>query len=334
MRLIIPMAGRGTRVRPHSHVTPKPLLHVKGDSMIGRIVDTFDRILPVKVDETVFILGPDFGQDVRDQLTALCDVRGIKASFAVQEEALGTGHATYSAAAFMEGPGVVAFADALFDATEALDFLDADVVAFVKHVEDPRKYGVAVREGERIVEFVEKPAEIISNEALIGIYYIQELSVLRDAIRYLLDNKITGHGDEYQLTDAFDKMLKDGLVFKTASVSEWLDCGTIPALLETTAFILDKEKDSLRFGTVKNSIVHEPVYIAEGASVVNSVVGPHVSIEAGAIVTNAVVRDSILFENASVANAVLCDSLVGANAALHGTAQIVNIGNHSVLGPR
>lgn len=302
--------------------------------MIGRIVDTFDRILPTKVDESVFILGPDFGESVRAQLTALCDVRGIKASFAVQEEALGTGHAVYAAADYLEGEGVVAFADALFDATDALDFSASDVVAFVKYVEDPRAYGVAVREGERIVEFVEKPSEIISNEALIGIYYVQELSTLRDAIKHLLDNNITGHGDEYQLTDAFDKMLKDDLVFKTASVSEWLDCGTIPALLETTAFILDKEKDTLRFGDVENSIIHEPVYIAEGAKVSNSVVGPHVSIEAGATIDNAVVRDSILFADAAVSNAVLKDSLVGANASVNGTAQTLNIGNHSVVGPR
>ncbi|MEM6646737.1 MAG: sugar phosphate nucleotidyltransferase [Bacteroidota bacterium] len=331
MKLIIPMAGRGTRVRPHSHVTPKPLLPVKGNSMIGRIVDTFARIMPTNVDESVFVLGPDFPDSVRKQLTEVCDARGIKASFAVQEVALGTGHAVFAAEEYMQGDGIVAFADALFDFEDAPDVSGADVVAFVKFVEDPSAYGVAVREGEQIVAFVEKPDEPISNEALIGIYYVQDLGVLRDKLAYIINEDIRGKGGEYQLTDAMDLMLKDGMVFKTAQASEWMDCGTIPALLDTTQAILAKESDSLRHGTVENSVIHEPVYIGPGAVVKNAVVGPNVSMEAGASIENAVVQGSILFADAQVKNAVLDGTLVGRNATVTGQAMRANIGDHSTI---
>lgn len=334
MKLIIPMAGRGTRVRPHSHVTPKPLLSVKGRSMVERIVDTFNRVLPTTLDAGVFVLGPDFGEGVRDQLRDICARHDMEAHFGVQEEAQGTAHAVACAGDHLEGDGIVVFADTLFDMEPGVELEGADVVAWVKHVEDPSRFGVAVREGEQITAFVEKPKELISNEALIGIYYVKDLAALRDAIQYLLDEDIRGHGREFQLTDAFDRLLKQGQVFKTASVTEWLDCGTIPALMETTQFILKKENDDLHHGTVKESIVFDPVYIGPGAIVTGSVVGPNVSIEAGAHVNQSVVRNSILFADSKVENAVLDDSLVGRHAEVRGTAQTVNVGDHSVLGPR
>lgn len=332
MKLIIPMAGRGTRVRPHSHVTPKPLLNVVGKNMVERIVDTFARVLPRPIDEAAFVLGPDFGAEVREMLTAVCEPRGITPHFPIQEEALGTAHAVYAAHEYMDGEGITVFADTLFDLEGTLDLGDADVIACVKHVEDPRRFGVAVREGERIVEFVEKPQEIISTEALIGIYYIKDLSILRREIKRLMDEDIRGHGGEYQLTDAFDAMLKEGLLFKTASVSEWLDCGTIPALKDTTRVYLDKE-DDLYHGQVVDSIIHEPVYIGPGARIENAVVGPYVSVEAGATIKSAVVRDSILFADAHVEQAVLADTIVGQHATVHGDPQRLNIGDHSTVGP-
>ncbi len=333
MKLIIPMAGRGTRVRPHSHVTPKPLLPVKGKSMVERIVDTFNEVLPRHLDEGVFVLGPDFGEDVRRRLRDICERHDMKASFAVQEKALGTAHAVYAAKDHLDGEGIVVFADTLFYMEPGVDLEGADVVAWVKHVDDPRRFGVAVREGDRIVALVEKPQEFISSEALIGIYYVKDLAALRDAIAYLIEHDVKGHG-EYQLTDAMDRLLKQGKVFRTASVTEWLDCGTIPALLETTKVILDKEKDDLHQGTAENSVILDPVYIGPGARVTNAVVGPYVSIEAGAQIENAVVRGSILFAGAVVENAVLEDSLIGQYATVSETPRVVNIGDHSTLGVR
>ena len=332
MKLIIPMAGRGTRVRPHSHVTPKPLLAVKGKSMVERIVDTFNRVLPTNLDEGVFVLGPDFGQDVYDALTGICERHGMAPNFAVQETAEGTAHAVYAAEKYLDGDGIVVFADTVFDMEPGVELEGADVVVWVKHVDDPSRFGVAVREGEKVVELVEKPAEPISNEALIGIYYVRELARLRAAIKSLIDDDHRGKGGEFQLTDAFDRMLKQNAVFVTASVTEWLDCGTIPALQDTTKYILDKEREDLHQGEIENSIILDPVYIGPGARIVNSVVGPYTSVEANATITGSVVRESIIFADAEVLDARLESSLVGQHAVVKPSPQRVNVGDHSEIG--
>ena len=332
MKLIVPMAGRGTRVRPHSHVTPKPLLSVKGRTIVERIVDMFARVLPDVPDEGVFVLGPDFGDEIRNQLRRICDERDMTARFAVQENAEGTAHAVACADEHLTGNGVVVFADTLFAMDETVSIGDeTDVIAWVKRVDDPSRFGVAVRDGERVTKLVEKPDEPISNEALIGIYYVKDLARLHDEINHLIDNEVRGKGGEFQLTDAFDRLLQDGARFETASVSAWMDCGTIPALLETTGKILDRESDDLRHGTVQDSVIHDPVYIGPGATVKGSVVGPHVSIEAGAEVTGSVVRDSIVFAEGRVEQSVLRDSIVGRHATAKGRARVVNIGDHSEI---
>ncbi len=332
MNIIIPMAGRGTRVRPHSHVTPKPLLPVKGKNIIERIVDLFSKVLPRRPDKAVYILGPDFGDDIREQLKQISEARGIEAHFVVQEVALGTAHAVSVAAEYLVGEGIVVYADTLFDMESGVSLEDADVIAWVKHVDDPRRFGIAIREGDRVVAFEEKPDQPKSNEALIGIYYIKDLSALRQEIDTMLEQDIRGKGGEFFLTDAFDRMLKKGLVFKTASVTEWLDCGTIPALLDTTRYILQKEADDLKQGDYENSVLHEPVYIGPGARVINSVVGPNVSVEAGAEITRSVVRDSILFSGAQVEGAVLDESLIGSHAVVRNPPGKLNVGDHSTIG--
>ncbi len=332
MKLVIPMAGRGTRVRPHSHVTPKPLIPVKGKSMVERIVDTFNSVLPTNLEEGVFVLGPDFGEEVYAQLRQICDRHGMKAGFGVQDHAEGTAHAVYCAGDHLEGDGIVVFADTVFHMEPGVDLAGADVVAWVKYVDDPSRFGVAVREGEKIVRLVEKPKELISNEALIGIYYVKDLANLRTVIEQLMDDDVRGAGGEFQLTDAFDRMLSAGALFKTASVTEWLDCGTIPALMDTTRHILEKESDDLRYGDVQNSVVIDPVYVGPGASIINSVVGPHVSVEAGAAISGSVIQQSIVFADAKVENAILKNSLIGRNAVVTPRPGRINVGDHSELG--
>lgn len=300
--------------------------------MVERIVETFAAVLPRPLTEGVFVLGPDFGQEVRDQLTEICSRFDMEARFAVQDRALGTAHAVACAEDALGGEGIVVFADTLFFMEPGVDFEDADVVAWVKHVEDPSRFGVAVREGDRIVEFVEKPKELISNEALIGIYYVRRLEDLRGAIDYLFETELKGHGGEYQLTDAFDRMLKQDAVFKTAGVTEWLDCGTIPALTSTTRVILEHEDHDVEAGRAEGSVVIPPVYLGPGAVLENSVVGPHVSIEAGARVRNSVVARSIVFAGAHVDGCALDESLVGAHAEIRGASGRLNVGDHSTVG--
>ena len=333
MKLIIPMAGRGTRLRPHTHVTPKPLIPVRGTSMVERIIDTFGDMLPRGLDEAVFILGPDFGQEVRDSLTEIAGRHDMKASFGVQETALGTAHAVAQAGDHLNGECVIVFADTLFYMDEKPDLDAADALIWVKEVEDPRRFGVVVKDDdERITDFVEKPSEPISNEAIIGIYYVKDGASLGREIQYLIDNDVTGHG-EYQLTDALDRMLKAGSVFKTASVSEWLDCGTIPALKETSKVILDKEESGEKEGAVENSILIEPVYVGPNARVVDSVVGPYVAVHGGAEVANSVLKNTIVFADAHIADSSLDDSVIGMHAEVRQVSSPLNIGDHATAGP-
>ena len=331
MKLIVPMAGKGTRLRPHTHVTPKPLLPVVGIPMVERILHTFIDVLPRKIEDAVFVLG-DFPEEVREQLRTICARHQIQAHFARQEQALGTAHAVYCAREHLEGEGIIVFADTLFEMSGPVDLEGADGVVWVKWVEDPRRFGVVVREGDRIVAFVEKPEEPISHEAIIGIYYLKRLEELRSEIEYLLEHDITGHGGEYQLTDAMDRLLQKGLVFKTATVDKWLDCGTIPALMETTKYYLEKEGKLRSLGEVEETIIIPPVYLGPGVQVVRSVVGPYVSVEAGARLYDTRIEESIVFSHGHVEKAVLRKSLVGQYAKVNGTPRQVNIGDHSTLG--
>src|SRR5690606_21934216 len=300
-------------------------------SMVERIVETFAGVLPRGLDEAVFVLGPDFGDEVRRQLADICARHGLEPHFAVQERALGTGHAVLQAGEHLDGECVVVFADTLF-AMDAAPDLDADAVVWVKHVDDPRRFGVVVKEGDRITAFVEKPQEPISHEAIIGIYYVRDGATLRQELQYLLDHDVTGVGGEYQLTDALDRMLKAGQTFKTASVSAWLDAGTIPALKETTRVVLGQEGEARQEGRVENSTLIEPVFVGPEAVVRDSVVGPFVAIHGKATVTGSSVRNTIVFEGATVEQSALDDAVVGHHAHVRGFAGSLNIGDHATVG--
>lgn len=327
------MAGRGTRLRPHTHVTPKPLLPVAGRTMVERIVETFAGALPRGFEEAVFVLGPDFGDAVRQQLTEIAGRFNIPARFAVQETARGTAHAVAQAADALDGEVVIVFADTLFE-MGAPD-LDADAVVWTMTVDDPSRFGVAVHDASgRITQFVEKPTEPISNEAIVGIYYVRDGASLRREIDYLIENGVTGIGDEFQLTDALDRMLQAGQTFKTARVDAWLDCGTMPALKETTTLVLAQDGQNAKLGTVEgDAVVLEPVYVGPGAVVRGSVVGPNVSIEAGATVEGSTLRDTIVFGDAHVAGAALRGSVVGHHAEVRDFAGTLNVGDHATVGP-
>jgi len=329
MKLIIPMAGRGTRVRPHSHTTPKPLLPVVGTMIVERIVETFARTLDKTIDEIVYILGPDFGKEIKERLTKMSERHDAKASFGVQDEALGTAHAVSCAGDHLNGEVIIVFADTIFDTNETVSVEGADSVIWLKEVDDPSRFGVAVHEGGKITDFVEKPSEPISNLAIIGVYYFKEGQKLMKEIQYLLDNDVRGHGGEFQLTDALDRLLKAGNVFKKATVDEWLDCGTLPAWLNTTGEILEKENHS--YDSYEDTTIHPPVFFGKGVTISGSEIGPNVSVEAGTTIKNSTLKNSIVQGEALLDGCELEGSTIGNHTEVHGAKGEIHIGDHSIL---
>lgn len=323
------MAGKGTRLRPHSHTTPKPLLPVAGTMIIERIIQTFSKTLDRTVDEIAFVLG-DFGDEVKHKLTDMSKRYGAKATFFKQDVAKGTAHAVYCAADALDGEIIIVFADTLFDTDHKVSVEGADSVVWLKHVEDPSRFGVAVEEEGIITGFVEKPKELISNLAIIGVYYFKEGKELKKQVKYLLDNKVTGHGEEYQLTDAIDRMLKEGKIFKSATVDEWLDCGTIPAWLETSKVIIRKENGEPVSG-FKNSNIIPPVYFGKDVDIEDSEIGPNVSLGSGSVIKGSKINDAIIMDEAKVNNSRLNNSTVGIRATVDNVKGVIHVGDDSQL---
>lgn len=332
MKLIIPMAGRGTRVRPHSHTVPKPLLPVAGKMIVERIVETFARTLDRNIDEIVFILGPDFGQEIKDALKAMSDRQNAKATFRVQKTAEGTAHAVYCAEEDLDGECIIVFADTIFDMKGSVSIEDADSVIWLKEVEDPSRFGVAVEKDGKITDFVEKPEEPISNLAIIGVYYFKDGAQLKKEIEYLLDNNVRGKGGEYQLTDALDRMLKDDKVFRKATVDQWLDCGTLPAWRETSGIITEKEYEEVDEDRFPDTKIIPPVYIGDDVELENCIVGPKASIASGSKLTKCTVKNSLIQEESTLEDCNIENSTIGRHVELKGVEKEVHLGDHSKIG--
>jgi glucose-1-phosphate thymidylyltransferase len=254
-----------------------------------------------------------------------------KALFEVQAEALGTAHAVAMAKEHLDGEVIIAFADTIFDSEEKFDLGDADSVIWLKKVEDPSRFGVAVHEGDKITGFVEKPKEFISDLAIIGVYYFKDGNYFKKQIEWVLNNDMRGPGGEYFLTAALDKMIKDGKIFKTAAVDEWLDCGTLPAWLETTGIITEKEFEGVDESRFKETKIIPPVYIGEGVEIENSIIGPKVSIEANTVIKNSTIKNTIIREHANLEKVETEGSTIGAHTSLKNVKGTVDVGDHSQL---
>ncbi len=335
MKIIVPMAGMGKRMRPHTHTTAKPLLPIAGKPIVQRLVEDLAAVAGEPVEEVAYIVHPSFGQKVESELVAIAEAVGAKGSIHYQEVALGTAHAILCADKALNGRVIVAFADTLFRAQLKLD-KDCDGVIWVNKVEDPRQFGVVKLDGSGIItEFVEKPQTFVSDLAIIGIYYFADGERLRKEMQYLIDNDIKDKG-EYQLTNAMENMKRKGARFKAGSVDVWMDCGNKNAMVDTNTKVLGflKGEKGLVSASVKkeNSVVIEPCFIGDGVTLVNSVVGPYVSIEKGSTVTNSVVRNSILRGGVRVQDAVIDNSMVGERAQVKGHALDLSLSDDSTLG--
>lgn len=334
MKIIVPMAGIGSRLRPHTLTIPKPLTLIAGKPIVQRLVEDIVKVVDQKVEEIAFVIGPTFPKDTEEKLLKIADDLNAKGVVSVQETALGTAHAIQCAKDSLEGPCVVAFADTLFKADFTLD-ADADGAIWVKQVDEPSAYGVVKLNEGIITDFVEKPEEFISDLAIIGIYYFKNGEILKNEIQYLLDNDIKDKG-EYQLTNALENMKEKGLKFVPGEVSDWMDCGNKEITVDTNSRILQfaqKENENLVSDSVslENSTIIEPCYIGANVALKNSTIGPNVSLGEGCVVENSVITDSLIQTNTTIKNAQLKQAMIGNHACFDGKFSSVSIGDYSVL---
>lgn len=328
------MAGRGSRLRPHTLTVPKPLVPVGGKPIVHRLVEDIAAVCTDKIDEIAFVIG-DFGDAVEKELLEVATKLGAKGSIHYQEQPLGTAHAVLCAKEKLVGPTVVAFADTLFKADFKIDPND-DGILWVKQIEDPSAFGVVkLNPAGEIVDFVEKPKEFVSDLAMIGIYYFKDGERLRKELEYLIDNNII-KGGEYQLPDALRRLTESGYKFKPGEVSEWLDCGNKEVTVHTNQRVLEYDLAkgiNLVAASSKqtNAIIVEPCFIGENAVIENSVIGPHVSIGANSVVTNSVIVNTNIQSNTTIKNANIHNSMIGSHAYYHGLARDLSIGDYSTI---
>lgn len=332
MNIIVPMAGMGKRMRPHTLTTPKPLLPIAGKSIVQRLVENLAEMCNEPIEKIGFVTGR-FGTETEESLMQIAKDAGAVGSIHYQDEALGTAHAIMCAEEVLEGKTIVAFADTLFKADFQIDE-EADGVLWVQQIDDPSAFGVVKLDDEGvIIDYVEKPTEFVSDLAMIGIYYVKDGGALKSELQYLLDNGIM-NGGEYQLPDAFRNMTSKGVKFVPGKVDEWLDCGNKNATVYTNsrvlAFEFEKGNDLVHpSAKINDSLIIPPCYIGEGVEISNSVVGPGVSLSANTKVESSVISNSIIYSNSSVKNKSILNSMIGHFVKLEDSSEDLNIGDYS-----
>ncbi len=335
MKIIVPMAGRGSRLRPHTLTVPKPLIPVAGKPIVHRLVEDIAGVLNQKIDEVAFIIHESFGKQVEEDLIAIAQKLGAKGTIYYQNEALGTGHAIMCAKDSLSGPAVIAYADTLIRADFDLD-TTADSVIWVKQVDQPEAFGVVnLNANGEIIELVEKPKEFVSDLAVIGIYYFKDIAVLKNELQSVLDNNII-HGGEYQINDGIKQMMAKGMKFVPGQVDEWMDCGNKNVTVETNTRMLGflhNDGENLVSADVKleNATIIPPCSIAEDVVLINATVGPNVSLGKGCHVINSTVKNSLIQTHAHIKNANLDNAMIGNHVNFDGNFTSISIGDYSVL---
>lgn len=334
MRIIIPMAGKGKRMRPHTLTVPKPLIPVAGKSIVQRLVEDITKVCGQKVEEIAYVIGSDFGKETEQNLIKIAEGQGAKGSIYYQDKALGTAHAIMCAEKSITGKTVVAFADTLFKADFVMD-TEKEGVIWVQKIEDPRQFGVVKLDSKGVItDFVEKPIEFVSDLAIIGIYYFKDGDNLKKELKYLLDNNITEKG-EFQLTNALENMKAKGIKFEPGKVTEWLDCGNKDATVYTNQRVLEFEKGKpfLRGKNIEtsNSIIIEPCFIGDNVKISNSIIGPHASVGANSIIESGIIRNSIIQTSSKITNANICNSMLGEGAEVKGKSLDLSISDYTQI---
>jgi len=327
MKIILPVAGKGTRLRPHTHTKAKSLVHVAGKTVLEHIIS---RLEVLNVDEFIFITDEN-GKQIEDFMAARFP--GMNCTYIVQKERLGPAHAVALAAPrIKDGDDVlVVFNDTIFVTDlERISHLcdDCDGLIYSKEVEDYQRFGVNVVRGGYIVDMVEKPDTPVSRLAQVGLYYLKDgkgfMAYLEQTIA--AGEKVKG---EYYLPSVFMRMIQDGRRFRAPELDAWLDCGKPESLLETNRYLLRGRHHA--HGEVVNSVLIEPVHIERGAVVRGSILGPNVSVAAGSVVEESIIRDAIINADSKVRDIILHSSILGDSVTLIGSPRRMNIGDHSLI---
>jgi glucose-1-phosphate thymidylyltransferase len=322
MRAVIPVAGIGTRLKPHTYTTPKVLLNVGGKPMLGHILD---KLLEEGVYKATFVIG-HLGDQIKDYVTK--EYPSIKADFIEQKKMEGLGHAIYTAIPTFDDKEIfIILGDTVFDVYLKDVFKSKQSSLGVKKVDDPSRFGVAVLENGYIKKLVEKPTTPVSNLALVGLYYISNADALVKSLNNLVQKDIRTKG-ELQLTDALQMMLHDGEKIKTFDVNGWYDCGKPETLLSTNKFLLDQKSSTKKF---ENVVINLPVYIADDAKIENSVIGPYATIDKGCVIKESVIKNSIVGTNSQVSKSMLNGSIIGNNTIVKGAFKRLNIGDSTEI---
>jgi glucose-1-phosphate thymidylyltransferase len=312
MKIIIPMAGKGSRLRPHTLTVPKPLISVAGKPIVQRLVEDLATSYKGEIEEVAFITG-EFGEDVEKNLIYIAESVGAKGTIYKQDMPLGIAHAIGCAGASLTGNLIVAFADTLFRANFQFNPND-DGIIWTQKVENPASFGVVkIDMNNYITDFVEKPQTFVSNLAIVGIYYFKNGENLRQEIQYLIDNDIKLRG-EYQLTSVLENMKNKGIRFKTASIDEWIDCGNKEAVVHANKRMLDIKRNESYLpesAIVTNSVIINPCFIGQNAVIKNSVIGPHVSVGNNTTIEASIVLNSVIGEETLIKDATMSNSMIG-----------------------
>jgi glucose-1-phosphate thymidylyltransferase len=327
MKVILPVAGKGTRLRPHTHTKAKSLVHVAGKTVLEHIIG---RLAHLKVEEFIFITDEHGGQIAEQMKKSFPE---LTCRYVVQKERLGPAHAVLLAAPYL-APGddlLIVFNDTIFvaDLSRIPELAKGcDGLIYSHLVEDYQRFGVNVVKDGIIVDMVEKPETPISRLAQVGLYYLQDGVRFMNYIQASVDAGDTVKG-EYYLPAVFMRMIHDGLTFCAPEIDAWLDCGKPETLLETNRYLLNGRHHC--HGQAVNSVLIAPVHIAEGAIVRNSILGPNVSVAAGSVISESIIRDSIINLDSEVTGMLLNGSILGDSVRISSTPRKMNIGDHSII---
>ncbi|UCH83287.1 MAG: NTP transferase domain-containing protein [Candidatus Latescibacterota bacterium] len=321
MKAVIPAAGIGTRLRPHTYTLPKALLYVAGRPIISHILD---EVRELDITSVVLIVGYK-GELIEEYVKEAYE--DLEIDIVHQEERKGIGHAVHMTRSVADAgePLLIILGDTILKTNLKKIVSVGSNALGVKEVEDPRRFGVCEVVGKNIVRLVEKPKDPPSNLAVVGLYYLEDSSLLFRMLQEQQDKNIRNHG-EYQITDALQMMIDDGAKFVPFEIEDWFDCGKPEALLETNRQLLVGHDEIPK---TEGSIIRPPVSIAPTAKIVNSIVGPHVSIAANSVVENSIIKDSVIDQESSISDCLLEGSIIGSHAVIRGGFQNLNIGDSS-----